>query len=650
MKIRKCATDEHDQMLLKTDPEYAKQRKKIEKFTHDWVKKYAQEGLRTGIVYIPVVVHVVWKKEVENVSDAQIQGQIDRLNIDYRRLNSDIGNVPACWTDLAADTRIEFRLAVRDPNCQATTGITRTHTTVDEFDSDLDDVKSAATGGHDAWPQDRYLNLWVCKLKGGVFGYAQFPGGPAGTDGVVIDYRYFGSINTVSHPFDLGRTATHEIGHWFNLYHIWRNSGCGTDDEVDDTPLQDIAHGGNPPFPQISCGNGPNGDMFMNYMDYTDDDCYCLFTVGQVARMDACLASARSSILASDGLIPPPAAIPADLWSADTPDDVGDEPDNASVYFYISDDIWVRRHNDGVTNQEHQDPLYGSTNYVYVRIRNRSCSSSGDGNVKLYWAKASTALGWPAPWDGSVGVPALMGDFIGEQSVTVPGRGYQILEYAWNPPNPDDYASFGADKVHFCLLSRIETSAAAPYGMAFPEGSDLGLNVKNNNNIVWKNVTIAEEDGDGGRKACVVVGRLPKQKGGQLKLVFIEPKEKIKYERTKKVPHSIFEWGKVVVDLDKVLFKRWVDAGEKGAGIKRLGRMTRIEIKERDAWIGMIKVDPGEMFTICAHFIPNKEYKESTNIFAFHVLEYLSTSASMTIGRKQRPVGGQKFVIKTIGK
>lgn len=154
----------------------------------------------------------------------------------------------------------------------------------------------------------------------------------------------------------------------------------------------------------------------------------------------------------------------------------------------------MRDQNDGTANQHHQNPLYqagGPSNYVYVRVRNKGCTAGGAGNLKLYWAKASSALGWPAPWDGSVTTPALMGGLIGTQPVTsvAPG-GIEILTFPWNPPNPADYSSFGADRSHFCLVSRIETSPTSPFGMTFPETSDLYGNVANNNKIVWKKVEV----------------------------------------------------------------------------------------------------------------------------------------------------------------
>jgi hypothetical protein len=146
----------------------------------------------------------------------------------------------------------------------------------------------------------------VCNLQPWL-GYAQFPGGPADTDGVVIAYTAFGDTGTAAPPFDKGRTATHEIGHWLNLRHIWgddcpSSNQCSGSDFVADTPNQECMNYSCPDFPHVSCNNDPNGDMFMNYMDYVDDPCMIMFTKGQSARMDAALAGPRSTILKSDGL------------------------------------------------------------------------------------------------------------------------------------------------------------------------------------------------------------------------------------------------------------------------------------------------------------------------------------------------------------
>ena len=194
------------------------------------------------------------------------------------------------------DPRIQFKLATRDPSGKPTTGITRTATTAPEFGPD-NGVKSKRTGGVDAWPANRYLNIWVCNLGGGLLGYAQFPGGPAKTDGVVILYSAFGSRGRVDPPFNKGRTATHEIGHFLGLRHIWGDrNDCTGNDFVADTPAALQANTGKPKFPHITCNNGPDGDMFMNYMDYTDDASMFMFTTGQVARMNATLAGPRKAL------------------------------------------------------------------------------------------------------------------------------------------------------------------------------------------------------------------------------------------------------------------------------------------------------------------------------------------------------------------
>jgi hypothetical protein len=295
---RSCGTMTVHYRLLTTDLAYARNRREIENRALD----YAQRGpsvARAGITTIPVVVHVVYNPNnlEQNISEAQIRSQIDVLNRDFRKQNSDLSSIPAPFQSLAEDARIEFVLASIDPSGNPTNGITRTATSANGFRDD-DRVKSAATGGANPWPSDRYLNMWVCLLNGGLLGYAQFPGGPAATDGVVITHTGFGTTGTAAAPFNLGRTTTHEIGHWLNLRHIWGDdgNGCNGSDFVDDTPNQAGPNTGRPSFPRITCNNGPNGDMFMNYMDYTDDAGMFMFTAGQVARMQAVLDVERASL------------------------------------------------------------------------------------------------------------------------------------------------------------------------------------------------------------------------------------------------------------------------------------------------------------------------------------------------------------------
>lgn len=284
--------------LLDTQPGYADTCAEIENFTY-----FRRAPAREAVLRIPVVVHVVWQTGSQNVSDPQVHSQLAVLNQDFRAANPDLDRVvPEVWRPLVADARLEFALATADPDGAPTTGIVRARTTLPAFDTD-DAVKSTAAGGSDPWPADRYLNIWVCELAGGLLGYAQFPGGPPATDGVVVLHRGFGTTGTAAAPFDRGRTTTHEVGHWLNLRHIWGDDGdgCHGSDFVADTPNQAGPNLGCPTFPSVSCQNGPDGDMFMNYLDYTDDACMAMFTTGQLARIDATLAGPRASLAGPDG-------------------------------------------------------------------------------------------------------------------------------------------------------------------------------------------------------------------------------------------------------------------------------------------------------------------------------------------------------------
>ena len=284
--------------LAESVPSFRSNQLKIDEATERSILSGRAQQITRRDITIPVVVHVVYKRQAENISKTQINSQITALNKDFSASNADIANVPAVWSGQVGNATITFKLATRDPDGKATDGITRTKTDRDFFAPNGDPVKRKSEGGVAAWPTKRYLNLWVCQLAGTLLGYGQFPGGPAKTDGVVILHSAFGTTGTVKAPFDKGRTATHEVGHWLNLRHIWADTmGCGGSDHVVDTPNAAGPNSGKPTFPKITCNNGPNGDMFVNYMDYTDDAAMFMFTAGQVARMSACLAGPRSSFL-----------------------------------------------------------------------------------------------------------------------------------------------------------------------------------------------------------------------------------------------------------------------------------------------------------------------------------------------------------------
>jgi hypothetical protein len=297
---RTCAAHDNHVHMLQTNPQYATNRAAIDNHTAQYL---ANPHKTRAVKTIPVVVHVLYNTALQNISDAQILSQIAVLNADFRKLNANASTIPAPFVNAASDCEINFCLAQQDPNGNATNGITRTQTAVTNFTQN-DYMKFTSLGGKDAWDRDEYLNIWVCKISG-YLGYAQFPGGPALTDGVVISYRAMGTMGSVLAPYNLGRTATHEVGHWLNLFHIWGddNGSCGGSDIVDDTPNQGAENYGSPVFPRVSCSNGPHGDMFMNYMDYSDDVAMSMFTNDQKARMDALFTTGglRASLLTSMG-------------------------------------------------------------------------------------------------------------------------------------------------------------------------------------------------------------------------------------------------------------------------------------------------------------------------------------------------------------
>jgi hypothetical protein len=312
MARRSCATMPHHQHLAAVDAAYRARRARIERLA-----LASRPPPRSTPATIPVVIHLLWRDERDLLDEAQLLSQVDVLNEDFRGRNADRARVPAPFRAEAADALIEFALARRDPQGRPTGGITRTRTPHAEFPYDgsagatarLDALIKGAAGGAPAWPCEHYLNLWVCPLGGGLLGYAQFPGGDPATDGVVVRSSAFGRVGRLAADYALGRTCTHEVGHWLDLLHIWGDDGrgCEGSDAIADTPNQGGPNLGRPVFPTLSCDNGPDGDMFMDYMDYVDDEAMVMFTRGQVERMAATLAGPRASLLQSPALSPPDA-------------------------------------------------------------------------------------------------------------------------------------------------------------------------------------------------------------------------------------------------------------------------------------------------------------------------------------------------------
>lgn len=264
------------------------------------------EGLRSRLQEVPrlpVVVHIVWRLPEENVSDLQVHAQLDALNADFRKRNFQTPPIPEEFRELAADAGLEFCLAERDPQGNPTTGITRTATSeVAIGDARALDGRRKLffneLGGQDAWPVDRYINIYVCDFS--FLGIATAAADTAllntPQDGIIMNYRNFGTLN-LEPPYHLGTTLTHEMGHYFGLAHPWGSDvgDCEEDDGIADTPLQGHRYLGQcPGVPQFSCGSS---DMYMNFMNFTDDACLSLFSPGQRDYMQSFLLSRRPGLL-----------------------------------------------------------------------------------------------------------------------------------------------------------------------------------------------------------------------------------------------------------------------------------------------------------------------------------------------------------------
>ncbi len=306
LQRERCNTFSYQQEQLRNDPALAEKMNAIEAFTKQHIStsaNYFANRMEGNVIKIPVVVHILYHTPSEKISDAQVQSQIEVLNLCFRRRNADSVKTPSYFKPLAADVEIEFQLAKSDSRTRSTTGIIRKYTAITKWTMD-DKMKFSSSLGDDGWDSKSYLNIWVCNMDK-LAGYSSLPGTDLAKDGLVMDFDAFGAINSGS-GYDMGKTAVHEVGHWLGLKHLWGDANCG-EDGVDDTPKQASYTPGCPSTVRITCGNGPYGDMYMNYMDFTSDACINLFTKGQKTRMRALFETGgpRNAILSSKGLDQP---------------------------------------------------------------------------------------------------------------------------------------------------------------------------------------------------------------------------------------------------------------------------------------------------------------------------------------------------------
>jgi Pregnancy-associated plasma protein-A/Secretion system C-terminal sorting domain len=300
-QVRTCYTMDNLATQIAAHPEVQTRMQAIENETEQIIASGILDKKNRQVVTLPVVVHVLHNGEAigtgANISNAQILSQIEALNEDYRKRNSDSLPTNHPFYSQTADVAIEFCLANKDTNGNGSSGILRWNIGANSVsNTDMEDYVKPQT----IWNSKKYLNIWVCNITASqsILGYAQFPGGLTNTDGVVILTTAFGYQGNVTAPYDNGRTCVHEVGHWLNLRHIWGDSYCGNDNVADTRPAQE-ANYGCPTFPHNAnacTGSNSNGEMYMNYMDYVNDACMVMFTQGQRTRMLSTLLGDRSGV------------------------------------------------------------------------------------------------------------------------------------------------------------------------------------------------------------------------------------------------------------------------------------------------------------------------------------------------------------------